>query len=203
MGREARCAAEFAKFRGEGRLLLETDELIFRGEQRLIVPRAAIRSARVKDGWLEIVHGAGRARFRVGDSADRWANDILHPKSRIDKLEVKPGSRVALLGVRDEPFETEVRARAGRVDTRAGKGPYDQVFIRIDTAAGLARLDVLAGRITQAGAVWVVTPKGVPALGHVPIVAAAKAAGLVDTKTARFSATHTALKLVIPKQARR
>jgi hypothetical protein len=203
VGRAADCAGEFAKFRGEGRLLLETDELIFRAVQRLVVPRSTIRSASVRDGWLEITHAGGRARFQVGAAAERWAHDILHPKSRIDKLEVKPDTRVALLGIDDAGFEAEVRARTSRVDTRAGKGPYDQIFIRVDGAAGLSRVETLARRITQAGAVWVITPKGEPALGHGPIVAAATAAGLVDTKTARFSATHTALKLVIPKHARR
>jgi hypothetical protein len=88
------------------------------------------------------------------------------------------------------------------VNTRLGQGPYDLIFCGIDEASGLARLADLAGRLEQTGAVWIITPKGTPALGHEPIVEAARAAGLVDIKTARFSATHTALKLVIPRARR-
>jgi hypothetical protein len=36
----------------------------------------------------------------------------------------------------------------------------------------------------------------------VDVMAAAREAGLVDTKVVAFSATHTALKLVIPRVAR-
>jgi hypothetical protein len=48
------------------------------------------------------------------------------------------------------------------------------------------------------GAIWVVHPKGKGALKDTEIFAAAKTLGLVSTKVARFSETHTAEKLVIP-----
>ena len=52
------------------------------------------------------------------------------------------------------------------------------------------------------GGIWVVSPKGDPTIRDVDVMAAAKAAGLVDVKVARWSDTHTALKLVIPKALR-
>jgi hypothetical protein len=48
------------------------------------------------------------------------------------------------------------------------------------------------------GAIWVVHPKGKGALRDTEIFAAAQQVGLTATKVARFSATHTAEKLVIP-----
>jgi hypothetical protein len=48
--------------------------------------------------------------------------------------------------------------------------------------------------------VW---PRGLPDLKVLEVIAAAKAAGLVDTKVVRFSETDTALKLVIPVALRR
>lgn len=203
MGREAKCTGEFGGGAALGKLLLETDDLIFRGPRRLVVPRADICEAAARNGWLEIAWAGGRARFEVGPGVDRWVQDILHPKGRIDKLDVKPDSRVALVQVRDDAFTAEVRARAATAATRLGAGPYDLIFYRIEEPAGLDRLAELRARLQPAGAVWVITPKGVPALGHVPIVAAARRAGLVDTKTARYSETHTTLKLVIPKAKRR
>jgi hypothetical protein len=203
MGREAKCSAVIGTWQGDGRVLLETDDLIFRGENRLVVARADIRSATVKDGWLEIVHSAGSARFLVGPSAARWANDILHPKSRIDKMDVKPDTNAAVVAIRDSAFVDELRARAAKVTTRPGAGPYDVAFLGVDDPADLARLADLRGRITESGAVWIVTPKGRPELGHGPVVAAARRAGMVDVKTARFSDTHTALKLMVPRSERR
>lgn len=43
-----------------------------------------------------------------------------------------------------------------------------------------------------------VRPKGTPAIADTDVIAAGRAAGLVDVKVVRFSATHTAEKLVIP-----
>ncbi len=43
-----------------------------------------------------------------------------------------------------------------------------------------------------------IRPKGTPEIKDVDVIAAGKAAGLVDGKVASFSATHTAEKLVIP-----
>jgi hypothetical protein len=48
------------------------------------------------------------------------------------------------------------------------------------------------------GAVWVVYPKGMAQIKENDVLAAGRAAGFVDTKVASFSATHTALKFMIP-----
>jgi hypothetical protein len=193
--------AEFGAWVGEGKLLLETDELIFRGAERLKIRLAQIRSAEAVDGWLDIVHADGSARFDLGDAAEKWASSIRNPRSRIDKLDVKSGSKVAVIDLNDAEFERELRSRMPTLASDMDAG-LDLVFYRTDEPAGLRRLAALRGRIAPNGAIWIVTPKGRPELGHEPIVSAAKAAGLIDTKTARFSDTHTALKLVIPRADR-
>ncbi|HEX5141970.1 MAG TPA: DUF3052 family protein, partial [Dehalococcoidia bacterium] len=67
----------------------------------------------------------------------------------------------------------------------------------------LRRLGALRGAIKPAGALWVVSPKGKGIeVKDVDVMAAAREAGLVDTKVVSFSATHTALKLVIPRDRR-
>jgi hypothetical protein len=48
----------------------------------------------------------------------------------------------------------------------------------------------------------VVHPKGRHGVAGTSIFAAATAAGLACTKVARFSGTHTAEKLVVPRSAR-
>ena len=48
------------------------------------------------------------------------------------------------------------------------------------------------------GALWIVYPKGVPEIREMDVLLAGREAGLKDTKVASFSATHTALRFVIP-----
>jgi hypothetical protein len=193
--------AEFGGWVGEGKLLHETDDLVFRGAERLKIPLPQITGAEAADGWLVIVHSGGRARFDLGVEAERWAHSIRNPRTRIDKLDVKTTSKVAVVGLDDAEFDRELRSRTPTLASDRDTG-LDLIFYRTDEVSGLGRLVSLRERIVPNGAIWIVTPKGRPELGHEPIVSAAKAAGLIDTKTARFSETHTALKLVIPRGER-
>jgi hypothetical protein len=195
--------AEFEGWVGEGKLLLETDALIFRGAARFAVRLVDITQVEAAEGWLEIGHAGGRARFDLGAAAERWAHAIRNPRTRVDKLDVKTTSKVAVDGVSESSFIDELGTRTPHVLDVQSTTELDLLFYQVDEPAGLTRLGVLRERIAQHGGIWVITPKGRRELGHDAIVAAAKAAGLIDTKTARFSDTHTALKLVIPRAQRR
>ncbi|HXR09549.1 MAG TPA: hypothetical protein VN792_02170, partial [Candidatus Acidoferrales bacterium] len=52
------------------------------------------------------------------------------------------------------------------------------------------------------GAIWIVYPKGVKHITESDVLRAIRAASLTDVKVASFSATHTALKAVIPSARR-
>ena len=52
--------------------------------------------------------------------------------------------------------------------------------------------------IVSNGAIWVVYPKGRKDIHELDVIAAGKAAGLVDNKVVGFSVTHTSLRFVIP-----
>src|SRR3954451_19369024 len=112
MGQELRCTARHDGRSSAGRLLLETDELIFRGDFRLVVPYRSVSRVRAQDGVLGLAFAAGTAEFDLGEQAERGAKRISNPKSRLDKLGVKPGQRVAVLGIADEDFGAELAARA-------------------------------------------------------------------------------------------
>jgi hypothetical protein len=121
----------------------------------------------------------------------------------LDKLGVRPGTRVAILGVDDPAAIDQITDRAGGFDTEAVEAGYDLVLLAADASADLDRLTDLARRIQPAGAIWVVSRKGRTAtLRDVEVIAAARAAGLVDNKVVAFSETHTALRLVIPRANR-
>jgi len=121
----------------------------------------------------------------------------------IDKLGVRLGARVAILGVDDADFRALIEERTGDVTNGPPKTNSDVVFLAADSHPDLTALRELAGLIRPDGAIWVVSRKGKAAtLRDVEVIAAARGAGLVDNKVVSFSATHTALRLVVPKALR-
>ncbi len=120
-------------------------------------------------------------------------------KPLLDKLGVKPEDLVYVIGVRDDAFRAALAARLGSpARTRAVKDAA-LIFYGADAVDALERFAAFARRSRPNGAIWVVSRKGKAAtLKDTEVMAAAKDAGLVDTKVVAFSPTHTALKLVIP-----
>ena len=119
----------------------------------------------------------------------------------LDKLGVRPGARVAIVGDVDPDgvFRELLADRTSDVTLGQPAPDTDLVFLAADSTADLAALADLRTRIKPAGGVWVVSRKGKAAtLRDVEVMAAAREAGLVDNKVASFSDTHTSLRLVIP-----
>jgi hypothetical protein len=203
MGREARCRARWGDEDSEGRALLETDEVVFRGGFRVTVPFREMRRVEARGDVLEIDAPSGTLVLDLGVAeAQRWAQRILDPPSLLDKLGVKPGASVAVDGVDDPGFRTDLAARAGDVAEGPPGAPCDVVVWAVEDVAELAGSATHRAWIRADGAVWVVWRKGRRELTENHVREAALAAGLVDVKVARFSDTHSALKLVVPRAAR-
>ena len=62
----------------------------------------------------------------------------VYTRSRTEKLGVKPGSRVALIGLKDPAFVEELEAAGARVAARVGAGPYDIVIARPEVIGYIA-----------------------------------------------------------------
>ena len=117
----------------------------------------------------------------------------------IDKLGVKPGARVALINIHDTEFRRLLGERTQAITEGEPVPATDLVFVGIDDGTELQQLSFLRRRIVPNGAIWVVSLKGKQAIVRdIEVIAAAKAAGLVDNKVVEFSASHTSLRLVIP-----
>jgi hypothetical protein len=202
MGAESKCTLTFGKTRADGKALLETDALIFRGgDVRLSVPYKQMSSVEAKDGALRVKFPDGLAVFAVGDVAPRWAEKIRNPPSRLDKLGVKADQLVIVHGIDDDEFERELKVRGVRVSARLS-GEADIIFYGAESRPALNKLQALQKNLKRDGAIWVIRPKGVDAITEADVMKAGKAAGLVDVKVARFSYTHTAEKFVIPVKDR-
>ena len=117
----------------------------------------------------------------------------------LDKLGIRPGMRVALIDIDDPDIRALIAERTTDLTEGWPEPDTDVVLLGAESPGRSAPLESLATRIRPNGAIWVVSRKGKAAtLRDVDVLEAAKAAGLVDNKVAAFSATHTALRLVIP-----
>jgi len=107
--------------------------------------------------------------------------------------------RVAILGVDDEEIRPLIADRTTDLTEGWPDPDTDIVLLAADSTADLQSLSDLASRIRPNGAIWVVSRKGKAAtLRDIEVMAAARAAGLIDNKVVSFSATHTSIRLVIP-----
>ena len=120
----------------------------------------------------------------------------------IDKLGVKPGQRVAVLGIESAEFLVDLTARVPQYSRGERITSADLVFFSAEAMEDLARLKSLVQSLQKNGAIWVVYPKGQSHIREVDVIAAGKSAGLVDNKVCRFSDTHTAMRFVIPLSRR-
>jgi hypothetical protein len=203
MGQEKTCKLRLGRKLTEGKALLESEELIFRGKDlRLKIPFRQMSSIEAKDGWLRLNFSEGAAAFELGGHAAKWAEKIRNPKSLIDKLGVKPEHRVSVLGVRGEEFRRDLQSRTGNVSDGKVAPDSDIIFLGADAPADLDRMGALQASLKPNGAIWVIYPKGQKHITEGGVFAAGKQAGLVDVKVASFSPTHTALKFVIPVDRR-
>jgi hypothetical protein len=123
--------------------------------------------------------------------------DYSH-RSLIDKLGVKPGQRIGVLGVEDPLFLSELAKRVPEFAREKPPTGADMILLGAENRKALARVTALASTIQKAGAIWIVYPKGQTHIREADVMAAGKSAGLTDNKVCRFSETHTALRFVIP-----
>jgi hypothetical protein len=202
MGNELNCSVRFGKQQSEGKALLETNEILFRGDFRLKIPFPTIKSAKAVDGELRLQTPDGLAVFRLGAASVKWCDKILHPKSRIEKLGVKRGAKVALVGEFDAEFLGELGSLTKPVIKGKAASDSEWIFFAADAKGDLGSLTTISKSMQGATALWIVYPKGQKLITENDVLAAGRKAGLKDVKVVGFSPTHTALKFVIPLLSR-
>lgn len=182
----------------QGEALLETSELLFRGEKRLVIAFRDVQQIEARDGQLHLRYRGGEASLDLGAQAGKWAETIRNPKTVVQKLGVKTGQIVSLVALDDAAFLADLEKSGAIVSSGRAKKNSDAIFYGAATRADLAKLATLRQSLAPNGALWIIRPKGVKEITEADVMNAGKAAGLVDVKVVRFSDTHTAEKFVIP-----
>ena len=198
MGYDAACTLYLDGRAARGTALLEQDVLRFRGPLRLVISLKEISSATARDGCLAVRFGGRTAELELGAAAAKWAERIINPRSRMDKLGLKPGSTVSIVGLSDPAFRAEMKERGVQIMRHAPGKRVDAVFFGAEHRDVLESLEGLKDSIVPNGAIWVIRPKGQQGITEADVMAWGRKAGLVDVKVVNFSPTHTAEKFVIP-----
>ena len=188
--------------RATGKARLEQEALYFRGNLCFTLKLAEMETVEARRGTLRVTTSEGVTSLELGADAEKWALKIRYPRSLIDKLGVKPGARVSVLGVRDRAFWEQLEARTDDIGHGRVRRESDVVVFGLTRKSELPRLSRFRAKITPNGMIWAVWPKGRKQLREDDVRSYATANGLVDVKVVSFSDILSGLKLVIPKKLR-
>src|SRR5580704_17180640 len=151
MGQEIECRIRYQEQALTGKAYLETDHLLFRGGERLKVLFKDMTKVEAEGGVLRLEFTGGPAELELGAAAEKWAQKILHPPSRLHKLGVKPGMAVRVVGQFDEDFLADLEnSHVEKADDRA-----DLIFLAVEGKAKLYQVGKLAPALNPDGALWV------------------------------------------------
>lgn len=203
MGLEASCRCDWQGQTETVRAHLDSTGLDLRGSFRVRIDLAQIKAITASNGKLSLRANEAAMVLHLGEKAAAWAQFIKYPRSRIEKLGIKPGQRVLLVGLEDDALRADLASLDCTVLRRESKVPVDAAIVLIDTPDQLDRIARHRKSITAGGSLWVIRPKGKGTpVTEAQVRDAAKRAELVDIKVVSFSETHSAEKLVIPRAKR-
>jgi hypothetical protein len=199
MGREAVCDCTFDGTTTKVKALLESEELILRGDIRLRAPLHALHHVRVESESLCFNLDEGPVRLDLGAAAAKsWAKKIKSPTpSLADKLGIT-GKTVRTIGpISDRALDSALSSAA----LVRAQNP-DLILSYVDTPESLAAtLREAKAQLARSIPIWLVYRKG-PGhpLNESAIRTTLRAQGLMDTKVVSVSAELTALRFNLPKQ---
>lgn len=124
------------------------------------------------------------------------AESVQPARGVCDKLGVRAGMRVALVGVDDPDLPRLVGERTQKTSVMTPHAPVDMVIYQADGTFALQRLGELSRSVTEGGALWVLWPRGQEHIRQSYVQRAGAATGLVDIKMASVSDRLSGLKFV-------
>lgn len=198
MGRETRTSYIAGAERAPVKAHLDSQALQLSGGKKLTLPLSAVRAAKVEGDDLLIVAGKARFALRLGaKEAALWARKILNPPSLADKLGVKADKTVALVGAVPSEIVAAVKGAKAVVPARTPAKAFaaDIAVLMLTPGQEAPLITAAAGGLRDGQALWLVYEKGREVNGD-DVIALARKAGLKDTKVARVSEVHAALRFI-------
>lgn len=192
MGREAIAQAEIGSESGEVRVLLESQELILRGNIRRRFPREALTDVHVDEDALCFQAMGESVRLYLGATvAAAWAKAIATPLPSLKaKLGLAKGGQALCVGTFDDPLLDEAVNDSRAQDIARA----DMIIARVDGLSDLeAALAIHAA--SPLLPLWAVYPKGSGVtFGDSHIREILRAAGFRDSKSCAVSPRLTATR---------
>ena len=184
MGLDTRCSATFNKQTSVGRVQLETDYVLFRGDFRVKLALAAITGLAIKDGVLSLKSAEGTLALALGPAADTVGRkDRIAEEPRREARRQARRTRVSR-GRRRPRICRRADDRPAPTSSSRVRKQSDQIYVAIESSKDLARFKALLPSLNPDGAIWAIRRKGLADASEAATMAAGKAAGLVDVKVA-------------------
>lgn len=202
MGREALIEYQAGRERAMVRAHLDSQALTLSGAKKLTVPLAEVRKATAKAERLTVETKSAKFTLALGEKeAAAWAKKILNPPTLADKLGIKPGVALLLIGEL-VPEIAEAAAAAATVQcmttiaaAKTALAAAGIATLTLEPASAAKQIAAAAKALGPKTALWLVYRKGTKPNGD-DIITLARKAGLKDTKVARISETHAALRFI-------
>jgi hypothetical protein len=131
------------------------------------------------------------------------ATDYSH-RSAVQKLGIRPGDRVEVVGDVGPGLRRDVKAVASRGLVRSGELDGAIVLIESLDEAGEV-LDAYRPRLRDTGYLWLITRKRghESYLNQMLLVPGAKRRGLIDNKTCSIDDDRSGIRFVVPRALRK
>lgn len=195
MGREATGFIDYGGHGGEGRALLEADELILRGEVKARIARSLLANPRAEGDELVLDAPNGRLAIGVGAvEAERWLKALARAAPTLaEKLGVQTGAAVWVWGPADD-----VALQAALGDTRPERPGVAAVHVAV-----VGSQDDLSNALAERGdanaPLWLIYRKGSSGFGDAAIRATMRERGYIDSKACSVSDVLTATRYGRPR----
>lgn len=198
MGLEARYIIKEGRQVFEGKILLEGEYIIFRGDKKEKIAIKNLIGVESKDDILILNLPKQVLKVQLDGPAEKWPKKILNPTSRLDKLGVKKHDIVRLIGDFESDFLGEFKAQEVTVLLRnAGKkenATATLILLRVEQIDDLKKLSDVSKTEPTHPPIWIVYPKGKSDVTQSDVMETGRSLGLKDTKVMSFSAEFTALR---------
>jgi hypothetical protein len=181
------------------KVFLESKELIIRGDLKRKCIIEKISQLKVNQGKLTFTHDGETVAIDLGSGAEKWLERIQNPRTRVQKLGVKPGMKIALLGEFEADVPAEIEQAAETVSLRKLDANLDMVLLFVEETKALSQLKQIPKSLAKSGCIWVLFPKGRKDIRHEDVVDHAKKAGLSESKSMAFSEKFSGLRLTVSK----